>query len=97
MFYPKKYGGPIEAPCHIRHHDVKRKGETRRTGEKSERAHWTAVLIPGVENQACQVDTSMLFPQRRLTYAVVEGSNQTTYHHTSVQVIASNEGGSRLV
>jgi hypothetical protein len=34
---------------------------------------------------------------RRLAYAVVEGSNRTTYHHASMQVFADGEGGSRLV
>jgi carbon monoxide dehydrogenase subunit G len=33
----------------------------------------------------------------RLAYAVVEGSQRTTFHHASMQVFADGEGNSRLV
>jgi hypothetical protein len=35
--------------------------------------------------------------QRRLAYAVVEGSKRITYHHASMQVFADGSGGSQFV
>jgi hypothetical protein len=35
--------------------------------------------------------------QRRLAYAVVEGSKRPTYHHDSMRVEASSSGGSQFV